>query len=213
MTGGAIYDISPPVSERSSVWPGDTPVSREILMDMKDGANLTLSTLRSTVHVGAHADAPSHYGAGAPSIELRPLDAYLGPCQVLRVRVPRGTRIAPETVPGAVRAERVLFATGTFPDPTDFNEDFAALSPALIARLHEQGVRLVGIDTPSVDPFSSKDLPAHRACLERDIAILEGVVLDGVPDGVYELIALPLRLAGFDASPVRAVLRTLGQEP
>ena len=101
----------------------------------------------------------------------------------------------------------VLLATGTFPHPEQFNEDFAALSPELVEALHRQGVRLIGIDTPSVDPFPSKELPAHQAFLRRDMAILEGLVLKDVPEGVYELIALPLKLVGFDASPVRAILR------
>ena len=204
-----IYDISPPISEALRVWPGDTPPSREVLMDMRAGGNLTLSTLRATAHLGAHADAPSHYGALAPSIEARPLDLYLGPCQVVRTRVERHRRILPEDLVVPRGAERLLLATGTYPDPRRFDEDFAACSPELIDRLHEGGVRLVGIDTPSIDLFESKDLPAHAACLRHDMAILEGLVLDGVPEGVYELIALPLPLVGFDASPVRAILRTL----
>jgi len=142
-------------------------------------------------------------------IEARPLDRYLGPCQVVRFPVDRGTRLPLEALPDPLRAERVLFATGTFPDPNRFNDDFAALSPELIGALHDRGVRLVGIDTPSVDPFASKELPSHQACLRLDMAILEGIVLDGVPEGLYELVALPLKLAGFDASPVRAVLRWL----
>jgi arylformamidase len=204
-----IYDITPPVSAALKVWPGDTPPSREILLDMKAGANLTLSTLRATVHLGAHADAPSHYGTDAPSIEARGLDSYLGPCRVIHVDVPRGGLITPDLLRGSVGAERVLFRTGTFPDPTVFNEDFAALAPHLVDALHVRGVRLIGVDTPSVDPFTSKDLPAHNRFLANDMAILEGLVLRDVPEGMYELIALPLRLVGFDASPVRAVLRTL----
>jgi len=204
-----IHDISPPIEEALEVWPGDTPPSREVLLDMKQGANLTLSSLHATVHLGAHTDAPSHYGAGAPSIEKRSLELYLGPCQVMRVAVGRGERILPGMLSGDPAAERILFATGTFPDPTAFNEDFAALSVELVDHLHAAGVRLVGLDTPSVDPFASKDLPAHNAGLRHDMAILEGVVLDTVPEGVYELIALPLRLVGYDGSPVRAVLRDL----
>jgi arylformamidase len=102
-----------------------------------------------------------------------------------------------------------LLATGTFPDPEHFNEDFAGLSPELVHTLHGQGVKLIGIDTPSVDLFDSKDLPSHQACLRYDMGILEGLVLAKVPEGTYELIALPLKLVGFDASPVRAVLRNL----
>lgn len=201
------YDITPPITNRLKVWPGDTPPSREVLCDLRRGDSTTLSTLRATVHLGAHADAPSHYGAAAPAIHERSLDYYLGPCQVVRVAAPRGTRLTPDLVPGPIRAERVLIATGTFPDPEQFNTDFAALSPELVQSLHEQGVRLVGIDTPSVDLFDSKDLPSHHMFLRCDMAILEGLVLKDVPEGVFELIALPLRLVGFDASPVRAILR------
>jgi arylformamidase len=202
-----IYDISPPITERLQVWPGDTPPTREILCDLGKGDSITLSTLRATVHLGAHADAPSHYGVNAPAIDERSLDYYLGPCQVVRVAAARGKRITPDMLLVPIRAERVLIATGTFPDSEQFNTDFAALSPELVLRLHEQGVRLIGIDTPSVDLFDSKDLPAHQAFLKCDMAILEGLVLRDVPEGLCELIALPLRLAGFDASPVRAVLR------
>jgi arylformamidase len=204
-----IFDISPRITPHLAVWPGDTPPTREVLLDMKRGDNITLATLRATVHLGAHADAPSHYGADAPAIDERDLDYYLGECQVMRVSAPRGARIGMETLPSPVRAPRLLLATGTFPDPNHFNEDFAALKPELVHDLHRQGVKLVGIDTPSVDPFASKDLPAHKAFLACDMAILEGLVLEGVPEGKYELIALPLRLVGFDASPVRAVLRPL----
>jgi len=202
-----IYDITPPITDRLKVWPGDTPPSREVLCDMHRGDNITLSTLRATVHLGAHADAPSHYGADAPAIHERRLDYYVGPCQVVRVATARGTRVGPERLSQPIRAERVLIATGTFPDPEQYNTDFAALSPELVRRLHEQGVKLIGIDTPSVDLFDSKDLPSHQAFLHSDMAILEGLVLTDVPEGTYELIALPLKLVGFDASPVRAILR------
>jgi arylformamidase len=202
-----IYDITPTVSPRLAVWPGDTPPTREILLDLSRGDNLTLSTLRATVHLGAHADAPSHYGKDAPTMETRPLDFYLGQCQVVHVAAQRKTRVSiPDFKP---RAERILIATETYPDTESFNGDFAAYDPAFIDRLQEQGVRLIGIDTPSIDLFDSKDLPSHHAVLRHDMAVLETLALRDVPDGVYELIALPLKLAGFDASPVRAILRTL----
>jgi arylformamidase len=204
-----LYDISPPITSSLAVWPGDTPPTREVLLDVTRGDTVTLSTLRATVHLGAHADAPSHYGVGAPDIASRTLERYFGSCEVLRVTVARGGRITPGMLPRSVTAPRVLFATGTFPDPARFNEDFAALAPELVDHLHASGVTLVGIDTPSVDLFGSKDLPAHHRFLAHDMAILEGLVLGEVPDGRYELIALPLPLVGFDASPVRAVLRTL----
>lgn len=105
-----------------------------------------------------------------------------------------------------ITAPRVLFKTGSYPDPTHFNTDFCSLSPELIEELALNGVCLVGIDTPSIDPAESKDLPSHAMVAAHDLAILEGVVLDHVADGVYTLVALPLRIEGADASPVRAVL-------
>ena len=204
-----LIDISPPLDAAVAVWPRDSPLSRELLLDLARGDSVTLSTLRATVHLGAHADAPSHYSVDGPDIASRSLELYLGPCQVLRVSVGRGELVTPDMLRGAPEAPRVLLATGTYPDPQRFSEDFAALSPELVDHFHAAGVRLVGIDTPSVDPFASKNLQSHRRFLAHDMAILEGLVLEGVPEGMYELIALPLRLTGFDASPVRAVLRSL----
>jgi arylformamidase len=204
-----IYDISPPINPALKVWPGDTPPTREILLDMRRGATITLSTLHATVHLGAHADGPNHYGLGTPGIETRPLDDYLGPCQVIAINAAPSGLIASGDLPCPITAERVLIRTGTYPDPAHFSQDFAGLDAELVAFLHDRGVKLIGIDTPSVDPFDSQDLPAHRAFLRYDMSILEGLVLNHVPDGLYELIALPLPLVGFDASPVRAILRTL----
>jgi len=207
-----LIDISPPISPALAVWPGDTPPSREVLLHLDRGDNVTLSTLRTTVHAGAHADAPSHYGPGGQTIDQRDLSLYLGRCQVVRVRAGRGTRVGRRHLETPVRAPRVLVATGTYADPERFSEDFAALEPGLVDWLAAQGVRLVGVDTPSVDLFDDPLLLAHGRCLANDMAILEHLVLRDVPEGEYELIALPLRLAGFDASPVRAVLRTLTRE-
>jgi len=203
------YDITPPITSKLAVWPGDTPLSREVLNDMARGDNITASTLRATTHLGAHADGPNHYGKDAPAIDKRSLDCYLGPCQMIRVNVARATRVTPAMLPREVTTSRALFATGTYPDPENWNADFAALAVELVDFLHERGVITVGIDTPSVDLFESKDLPAHKAILRCNMSILEGLVLKDVPEGTYELIALPLRLVGFDASPVRAILRTV----
>ncbi|MGH7561256.1 MAG: cyclase family protein [Gemmatimonadales bacterium] len=203
-----LYDLSPPISPALAVWPGDTPPSREVLQELTRGDAVDLSTLRATVHLGSHADAPSHFARGEKSIAECPLDTYLGPCQVIRVPAQQGGLVTPSDLRVAVTAPRVLLATGTYPDPSRFNRDFAALHPDLIDALAASGVRLIGVDTPSVDPADSKSLTAHHRCLSRGIAILEGLVLDQVPEGIYELVALPLRLEGFDASPVRAVLRS-----
>jgi arylformamidase len=204
-----LFDLSPRISPRIGVFPGDTPFRQRYLCRLDAGANLDLSTIESTVHLGAHADAPAHYQAGAPGIAARSLDFYLGPCEVLRVDVPRGGRITPAMLPHAPRAPRVLLHTGTFPDPDAWNPDFAALSPALVHHLAGCGVRLVGIDTPSIDLQDDAALLSHQAVAAHDMAVLEGLLLGHVPPGVYELIALPLPIDGADASPVRAVLRPL----
>lgn len=206
----SLIDISPVLSADIAVWPGDTPFERTTALSIAEGANIDLSSITTTVHVGAHTDAPSHYVADGAGIEARPLDLYYGPCEVIRVDVGRGERITPDHLPHPVRAERVLFHTGTFPDPNHFNEDFAALSPQLIEHLADQGVRLVGLDTPSVDLCHDKVLHSHLAIAARGLAILEGVVLDHVEPGRYVLIALPLPIAGADASPVRAALLPVG---
>lgn len=207
-----LIDISPLIDAAINVWPGDTPFVRTINADMKAGANLTLSDIRVSLHVGAHADAPSHYVADGPDIASRCLDLYLGRCVVVHLDVARGERIMPDHVADkveALSAPRVLFRTGTFPDHNRWNNDFASLSPELVDDLYHHGVRLIGIDTPSVDPFDSKALEAHHAFAKNNMGMLEGLVLEGVDEGEYELIALPLRIKCADASPVRAVLRTL----
>ena len=204
-----IYDISPSISPALAVFPGDTPPSREVLLDIDRGDHITLSTLRTTVHVGAHLDAPAHYGAAGETIETIDLDRVVGECQVIPVEASRGGRVGVAEWVDRVDAPRVLLATGTFPDPQNWNEDFAGLEPELIEALADRGVTLIGIDTPSVDPSTSKDLPAHATFFQRDLLILEGLVLNAVPAGRYDLTALPLKLTGFDASPVRAILRSL----
>jgi arylformamidase len=199
-------DISPLISPDVAVWPGDVAFSRQVALDMQSGDNLTLSSITTTLHVGAHCDAPNHYAKDGESIAERDLDPYYGPCQIVTVDVARGERIVPSHIKVEIQAERVLFKTLTFPNPNDFNEDFASLSPEVVEFLFEKGVRLVGLDTPSVDLCKDRELLSHNAIAKRNLSILEGVVLGHVEDGVYTLIALPLKLAQADASPVRAVL-------
>ena len=201
-----IIDISPLVSERIGVFPGDVPYRRHVSLSLDAGDNIGLSDLHSTVHVGAHADAPSHYVRGGPSISERPLAPYFGPCQVIDLAVPRGARALPRDLRADVQAPRVLFKTSSFPDPNVFNEDFSSLSPGLVDLLHARGVLLVGIDTPSIDPCHDPVLESHQAVARHDMCILEGLVLSHVSPGLYTLVAFPLKLEAADASPVRAVL-------
>ncbi|MBC7773520.1 MAG: cyclase family protein [Pyrinomonadaceae bacterium] len=207
-----LYDITPPITPSLNVWPGDTPMTREVLCRIEEGASVTLSTLRATVHLGAHADGPNHYTPDGPGIGERSLEPYLGPCQVVHAPGARGRRVGVGDILGGIShitTPRVLIRTDSFPDFASWNADFAALEPSLIDALHERNVITVGVDTPSVDSQDSKDLPAHHTFARHDMSILEGLALAHVPPGVYELIALPLKLIGFDASPIRAVLRTI----
>lgn len=208
-----LFDLSPEISESLPVWPGDNAFTREVLLSTEKGANITLSTIRATVHLGSHADGSNHYAKsaeGGVGIDAMPLEHYVGPCTVLEsASAARGRRLVPTDFPslGHVRTPRVLLKTGSFPDPQRWNTDFAGLSVELVDALAALGVFTIGIDTPSVDLQDSKDLPAHRAILRHRIAILEGLVLRDVPPGEYDLCAAPLKIKDADASPVRAVLR------
>lgn len=204
---GQIFDISPMVSARTAVYPGDTPFSAQFLLDMKKGDHLTLSQFTTSAHIGAHADSPSHYALKGAGIEARSLATYMGPAQVIEVTCKPDTRIQVEDLRGqTIQAPRVLFKTGSFPDPNHWNGDFMSLSAELVQYLADKGVRLVGIDTPSIDLADDKILESHQVVNKNNMAILEGLVLAHVPPGLYGLVALPLRLEGLDASPVRAIL-------
>lgn len=203
---GQIFDISPTIDSQIGVFPGDQKFEHQVSLSFEKGDSLVLSSMRTTLHLGAHVDAPIHYHPQGIGMAERDLNYYLGACQVIQVDVKQGERVSPKMVKTEICAERVLFHTGTFPDPQKWNSDFAALTPELIVFLAGQGVRLVGIDTPSIDLENSKELPTHQAIYQNDMAILEGIVLSHVPEGLYQLIALPLKIKGADASPVRAVL-------
>jgi arylformamidase len=201
-----IYDITPLISERIGVFPGDTPFTRRVLLDIEKGHNIGLSALNTTVHLGAHADAPNHYLSGARGIESRDLKRYLGRALVIEANVARGERITQSHLKTTEVCERMLVRTNSFPNADAWNSDFASYSPELIESWAKRGVKTIGIDTPSIDPESSKDLPSHAMVAKHDLSILEGLVLTGVPEGFYTLIALPLKIENADASPVRAIL-------
>lgn len=202
-----LIDISPPLSPALAVWPGDTPFERTVNLDIANGSNITLSDIRTTLHAGAHVDAPSHYARDGRTIERQPLELYYGPCDVVHVSVQRGARMTPSDFAHAtLTTPRLLVATDTYPDAGVFSNDFASFAPETIAWLASRGVQLLGVDTPSVDAMSDKALLAHTAIYAHDMAILEGLVLRHVAPGSYTLIALPLAIVGGDASPVRAVL-------
>lgn len=201
-----IYDISPLISEDIAVFPGDTSFKRQMLMSQSKGQHLDLSSIETTLHLGAHADAVNHYGPNQPGIDQKDLRTYMGWCQVIEVGTSFGQRITLfDFEINEVSRCRVLFKTKSF-DPNTWRDDFVSLSPEVIYALADRGVILVGIDTPSVDPATSKELESHKAILKSNMSILEGLVLDDVKPGEYQLVALPLKIKDADASPVRAIL-------
>lgn len=204
-----LWDISPPIGPDSPLFPGDTGYSQRWTAQIGPGCPVNLSAITMSPHIGAHADAPLHYGPGAPAIGEVDLAPYLGPCRVIHA-IGCGPLVRPEHLAHAAERlpPRVLVRTCTTA-PTRWSPKFTAFAPTTIAWLASLGVRLVGIDSQSVDPADSKTLDSHHLLHKHDLRVLENLVLDDVPAGDYELIALPLKLTTADASPVRAVLRQL----
>ena len=203
-----IWDISQKLGPGLPVWPGDTSFEQARTWQMEEGSPVNVSAVTFSTHSGAHADAPLHYAPQAPDIASVGLDAYLGECQVLDLRQ-AGALIEVDDLPAKMSAQRILLRTFDYFPHDQWDDDTTAIAPQTIAWLAQQGVKLVGIDGPSIDPQGSKSMEAHKAVLRADMRVLEGLVLDDVPDGNYELIALPLAIVAGDASPVRAVLRDL----
>ncbi|MBL8726564.1 MAG: arylformamidase [Planctomycetes bacterium] len=207
-----IWDISEPIEPATAPFPGDTPFAQEWVLRQERGGSCNVSTIRMSVHVGTHTDAPLHFDLAGPDIAAVDLRRYLGRCRVLEVR---GEGTPPQIPAAALRpellagAERILFRTREHHDHRIWRDDFTALGPEAAAVLAQAGIVLVGIDTPSMDHAASKALDGHHTLFHGGVAILENLDLTGVPTGDYELIALPLRIVGGDSSPVRAILREL----
>ncbi len=205
-----LWDISPPVHAASPVFPGDAPYAQQWLARIGPGCPVNLSTLTLSPHVGAHADAPLHYdpdGAPIGAVDLAP---YLGPCRVVHA-IGCGPLVRWAHLAHALDAlpPRVLVRTCARMPQDRWDDALAGFAPDTLERLADAGVQLVGTDSASVDPADSKTLDGHQVLRRRGLRVLENLLLDDVPEGDYELIALPLRLATADASPVRAVLRAL----
>ncbi|NNE40336.1 MAG: arylformamidase [Marinicaulis sp.] len=204
-------DITPPLSGDTPVFPGDTPFALEHTWVIGGDCPVNVSRLKSSTHAGAHADAPLHYDANGASIDAVDVGAYIGPCVLLRVTIGASFISAKDIETalariGVANPERVLIRTYER-QPVSWDEDFAAIGADAIDYLASLSVRLIGVDTPSLDPATSKTLDAHRAVCRADMRILENLKLDDVDVGEYELIAPPLKIAGGDAAPVRAILR------
>jgi arylformamidase len=206
----ALWDITPAIDTATPVWPGDTPVGIERVWKIEAGSPVNVARVTLSPHTGAHADAPLHYDAHGTAIGAVPLDTYLGRCRVIHC-VGAAPLVTPEHVAASLHdvPPRVLLRTYARAPQAAWDSAFCAVAPATVDLLAAHGVRLIGIDTPSLDPQESKTMDAHRRIRAHRMAILEGVVLDAVEPGDYELIALPLKFSTLDASPVRAVLRAL----
>jgi arylformamidase len=205
----SLWDISPTVSPNSPAFPGDTRYAQQWTAQIGPGCPVNVSAITMSPHLGAHADAPLHYAREGAAIGAIDLEPFLGPCRVAHV-IDCGALVQPEHLAQAADGlpPRLLVRT-SLRAATQWSPAFTAFDPRTIAWLAGLGVRLVGIDTPSVDPADSKTLDSHQQLLAHEMRVLENLVLDEVPAGDYELIALPLKLIEADAAPVRAVLRSL----
>jgi len=196
-------DVSRPLTSATPVWPGD----RAFQIERLRMGETTVSSFSASCHVGTHVDAPCHLDASAGGVESIPLERLIGPAEVIAVAA---HVVAPEHLPSGAHpaTPRVLLRTDSHPLDAPIGPGFAALDARLVHWLADRGVVLVGIDTPSVDPFSSDDLPAHRALRARGMTWIEGLWLGGIAPGRYQLVALPMAIVGADAAPVRAALRS-----
>ncbi len=204
-----LYDVTLPIYAGMPVYPGDPEVSREprLAVAAGDAANVSLLTMGS--HTGTHVDAPRHFFDGAPGVDRLPLTALVGPARVVEVMTAESVEAALLSVADPCAPPRVLLKTRhPARDPAETGpRESAALTPGAARRLVEAGVRLVGVDGPSVDPAASAGFDAHRILLRAGIVILEGLDLSGVPPGDYELICLPLKIRDGDGAPARVLLR------
>ena len=205
-----IWDISPPVQPGAPVFPGDTPYRQEWAASIGPGCPVNVSSISLSPHVGAHADAPLHYDPQGLAIGAVDLAPFLGHCRVIHA-IGRGPLLHWSDLAHAVDRlpPRVLVRTYAQAPVDRWDPQLAAYAPETVERLATLGVTLIGIDTASIDPADSKTLDSHQVIRRLNLRVLENLVLDDVPEGDYELIALPLKLMTADASPVRAVLRSL----
>ena len=205
-----LWDISPAIHPGIPVWPGDTAYTEKSVWKIgQDGSPVNVSRFTLSTHTGAHTDAPLHYDAAGLPIGAVPLEAYLGPCRVIHCMGASRIELSLLKNKMANLPARVLFRTYATAPANSWDSNFCSVASEVIDSLAQQGACLVGIDTPSLDPQNSKTMEAHQAISRNGMAILEGIVLDTVPEGDYELSALPLKLMHLDASPVRAILRRL----
>lgn len=203
-----LIDISRPLSTGMPVWPGDTAVAFSLSAAKSQGSDANVGKLVMGVHAGTHADAAYHYNESGLRIDEMPLDLFVGPARVVDIR--SHEVITPALLAGLDLTDtpRILFRSDTWTDMTAFPTKWPVLDRTTPAWLAERGVRLIGLDVPSVDTLHSTGMPMHHLIDRAGLFILENLDLRGIAAGVYDLIALPLRIKGGDGSPIRAVLQT-----
>lgn len=206
-----IYDISLTISPSLPTWPGDPGLVLEQFESMDKGAHANVTSISSSVHLGTHVDAPHHFLNNGKTVEDLPLDVLTGPCYV--VQLPDG--IDAITAEVLARTEitsdmkRVLFGTSNSHQwargPSTFDEDFVAITEDGAEWLVERGIQLVGVDYLSVAPYGDS-VPTHTVLLKAGLVVVEGLNLSQVMRGFYDLYCLPLKIAGCDGAPARAIL-------
>ena len=205
-----IIDVSILVTPATPEWPGDVPFSCGWTSRLVDGASINLSHVHGSPHVGTHADAPLHVRDGWPASDTLPLAAFMGAALLLDVSdEPDGPLSLDAADARLVGCERLLLRTGRTIANGFFPTGWPVLAAGTALALASRGVRLVGVDAPSVDERESRTLDVHHALFGCGAYVLENLDLRGAEPGRYELIAPPQRLGGLDAAPVRALLRTL----
>lgn len=204
-----LIDISRKLGGNVPTWPGDTPFSFSLAWTKAESGSVNVGKLEMSIHTGTHVDAPFHFDNEGKRIYDLDLHLYIGKALVVDMKNKVSIGASDFADVDLHGVERVLICTDSWINQNVFPETITYLRPDLASFLAEQGVRLIGVDVPSVDPLDSKELSAHHQLHENGIHILEGLNLHKVEPGFYELIALPLPLAEADGSPVRAVLRTL----
>ncbi|GGE25496.1 kynurenine formamidase [Marinithermofilum abyssi] len=203
-------DISLPLSAETPVWPGDTPFSYRLTWTKAESGSVNVGQITLSTHTGTHIDAPYHFDDEGKRVLDLDVHLYIGPARVIQWEGEGSIRPKDLAAMDLTGVKRLLIRTGAWSDPCRFPKTIPHIEPELAPFLAEKGVRLLGLDLPSVDPLDSKELPAHHALHRRGIHILESAVLDQVEPGEYELVALPLPLKEADGSPVRAVLKRIG---
>ncbi|KAA0956784.1 arylformamidase [Planococcus sp. ANT_H30] len=202
-----IIDISMELNDTTPEWPGDVPFSYELSVTIKQSGSVNIGKVQTSTHIGTHIDAPFHYNNEGLKTHELPLDVYLSQAQVMDVSGLEKIKVS-DLKPLEEQVTAVLLKTVSWKDRSKFPVEWPIFDEGIARWMADHGISLLGVDVPSVDPETSKELPMHRAMNRHHRFILEGIVLDHVAEGVYRLAALPLKIKGGEGSPVRAILYT-----